>query len=117
MKKLILTILTTITILGINAQGNNLQFNQVLNYEYSVYALNYETSYSAGTIIVPQNKVWKITYSSVYSSTEPNNSEAVSAFVAVPSKLPITLVTVSVSVNGTYVKPLSVFTWASPVFD
>lgn len=76
MKKLILTILTTITILGINAQGNNLQFNQVLNYEYSVYALNYETSYSAGTIIVPQNKVWKITYSSVYSSTEPNNSGA-----------------------------------------
>ena len=30
MKKLILTILTTITIVGVNAQGNNLQFSRAL---------------------------------------------------------------------------------------
>lgn len=69
MKKLILTILTTITIFGVNAQGNNLQFNRAFNYEYSQLCSVQSQLYSAGNITVPQNKVWKITHSSVYSST------------------------------------------------
>ena len=68
MKKIILTILTTITILGVNAQGNNLQFNQAFNYEYSQLCSNKDQLYTAGNITVPQNKVWKITHSSVYNS-------------------------------------------------
>ena len=68
MKKTILTILTTITILGVNAQGNNLQFNQAFNYEYSQLCSIEDQLYTAGNITVPQNKVWKITHSSVYNS-------------------------------------------------
>ena len=68
MKKIILTILTTITILGVNAQGNNLQFNRAFNYEYSQLCSFEDQLYSAGNITVPQNKVWKITHSSVYNS-------------------------------------------------
>lgn len=76
MKKLIFTILTTITILGLNAQGNNLQFNRAFNYEYSqLCSLQYQL-YSAGSFTVPTNKVWKITHSSVYSSTNASYSGA-----------------------------------------
>ena len=60
MKKLILTILTTITILGVNAQGNNLQFNQVIDLTFNVStATRLSTITSAFTI--PTGKVWKIT--------------------------------------------------------
>ena len=69
MKKIILTILTTITIWGVNAQGNNLEFNRAFNYEYSQLCSLEDQLYSAGNITVPQNKVWKITHSSVYSSS------------------------------------------------
>ena len=72
MKKLILTIVTTITIWGVNAQGNNLQFNRAFNYEYSQLCSLENQLYSAGNITVPQNKVWKITHSSVYSSSANN---------------------------------------------
>ena len=74
MKKIILTILTTITILGVNAQGNNLQFNRAFNYEYSQLCSLQDQLYSAGSITVPQNKVWKITHSSVYNSTHISHS-------------------------------------------
>ena len=76
MKKIILTILTTITIWGVNAQGNNLQFNRAFNYEYSQVCSVEDQLYSAGNITVPQNKVWKITHSSVYSSTNASYSGA-----------------------------------------
>ena len=68
MKKIFLTILTTITILGVNAQGNNLQFNQAIFQEFifTVPSGYYERFFNAGTITVPQNKVWKITSSSAY---------------------------------------------------
>ena len=74
MKKLILTIVTTITIWGVNAQGNNLQFNRAFNYEYSQVCSVEDQLYSAGNITVPQNKVWKITHSSVYNSTDVSDS-------------------------------------------
>ena len=76
MKKLILTIVTTITIWGVNAQGNNLQFNRAFNYEHSQLCSLENQLYSAGSITVPQNKVWKITHSSVYSSTNPSYNGA-----------------------------------------
>lgn len=74
MKKLILTILTTITILGVNAQGNNLQFNRAFNYDYSQLCSVEDQLYSAGNITVPQNKVWKITHSSVYQSNRTGSN-------------------------------------------
>ena len=75
MKKLILTILTTITILGVNAQGNNLQFNQVLNYEYTqgVMGVNLSESwFNVGLITVPPNKVYKITSGSIHTASNIN---------------------------------------------
>ena len=74
MKKLILTILTTITILGVNAQGNNLHFNRAL----------FETIFSAipdnltpyyvvqNSFTVPTGKVWKIT--EINSSNKTSNN-------------------------------------------
>jgi len=72
MKKLILTILTTITILGVNAQGNNLQFNRALFEDYTVQApsgSDYHIISNAFTI--PAGKVWKVTSLSA-SITGPN---------------------------------------------
>lgn len=60
MKKLILTILTTITIWGVNAQGNNLQFNQVINQDF-IGNVDSQTFYIIGTITVDPNKTLKIT--------------------------------------------------------
>jgi len=63
MKKLILTILTTITILGVNAQGNNLQFNRAL-FETICTTTAYQASYHniANAFTIPVGKVWKINY-------------------------------------------------------
>ena len=72
MKKIILTVLTIITILGLKAQGNNLQFNQVLNYEYThgVIGVNLLQSwFNVGLITVPPNKVYKITSGSIHIAT------------------------------------------------
>lgn len=66
MKKLIFTILTTITILGLNAQGNNLQFNQVINNEYTLSSFLNHRYNQVGSITVPTNKVYKITSASAY---------------------------------------------------
>ena len=63
MKKLILTILTTLTILGVNAQGNNLQFNRAL-FEtiFSSIPDNLSPNYTIlNSFTVPTGKVWKIT--------------------------------------------------------
>lgn len=61
MKKLILTILTTITILGANAQGNNLQFNRAL-FETICTTTAYLTDYHniTNAFTIPVGKVWKI---------------------------------------------------------
>jgi len=62
MKKLILTILTTITILGVNAQGNNLQFNRALYENYVANGVNVNVpEVLNSSFTVPANKVWKIT--------------------------------------------------------
>ena len=66
MKKIILTILTTITILGVNAQGNNLQFNRALFEQISLPLVQLPGNSNSGAIsnsaiVIPSNKVWKIT--------------------------------------------------------
>ena len=64
MKKLIFTILTTITILGVNAQGNNLQFNRALFESAEIVTtgnFNYSTFLKSNAFTVPSGKVWKIT--------------------------------------------------------
>ena len=81
MKKIILTILTTITVLGVNAQGSDLIFSRVIDTTLSVTISSCTNTYTSKTfgtsITVPSNKVWKITsYSDVStfnSSTSPND--------------------------------------------
>ena len=75
MKKTIILLLAIFTFSFASAQGN-LQFNQVLNLDFSTFCDNENVEYSAGSFTVPNNKVWKITYSSVYSSTNPSYSGA-----------------------------------------
>lgn len=66
MKKIILTVLTIITIWEVNAQGNNLQFNQVINNEYTLSTFLSHRYNQVGSITVPTNKVYKITSGSAY---------------------------------------------------
>ena len=51
-------------------QENNLQFNQVINQDFTVTAATgwAESWLSSGTITVPSNTVWKITSSSAFCS-------------------------------------------------
>ena len=73
MKKLIFTILTTITILGVNAQGNNLQFNRALYETVTTTQINLRSYYNiSNAFTIPAGKVWKITY--VTSSDAINSS-------------------------------------------
>ena len=71
MKKLILTILTTITILGVNAQGNNLEYSQSIYLDYinPSSGVPGNTYHSVGTFSVPANKTFKITSSSCTQSS------------------------------------------------
>ena len=86
MKKIILTILTTITILGINAQGNNLEFNRVINQDF-IGNVDSQIFYNIGTITVDPNKTLKIssfmgfrdTHSSSYVNVKINNMMVISS--------------------------------------
>ena len=62
MKKLILTILTTITILGVNAQGNNLQFNRALTEIIDINPGIINNRIAPNAFTVPAGKVWKVNY-------------------------------------------------------
>ena len=59
MKKILLFIFTLFSFSYFFGQGNNLQFNQVLNFEYSTSFLTYSPT-NVGTITVPTDKVYKI---------------------------------------------------------
>lgn len=62
MKKIILTILTTISILGLNAQGNNLQFNRALFERIASFNVVSNSLVSiSNSFSVPSGKTWKIT--------------------------------------------------------
>ena len=65
MKKILLFIFTLFYLSYYFGQGNNLQFNQVIFQEFNTTAGYAEYFYSAGTITVPSNKVWKITSTGV----------------------------------------------------
>ena len=72
-----LSILFAFTLNFSIAQGNNLQFNQVITNQYSKFCNSPFFKYSVDTIIVPQNKVWKITHSSVYNDDEDGYSASI----------------------------------------
>ena len=74
MKKIFLLLFTFFSFSYFFGQGNNLQFSQVLNNDYSILCGTQYALYSAGSITVPTNKVWKITSSTVYSSTNSSYS-------------------------------------------
>ena len=61
MKKLLFILLTTFLSSGIYAQGNNLQFSQVLNFSFNHTTSANWSKNVVGTITVPNNKAWKIT--------------------------------------------------------
>ena len=72
MKKLLFILLTTFLSSGIYAQGNNLQFSQVLNFDYSTPFISSFQESTVGSLTVPAGKVWKVTSGSCYLS--PNNN-------------------------------------------
>jgi hypothetical protein len=59
MKKIFLLLFTFFSFSYFFGQGNNLQFNQVLNFEYSSSFLTY-SPINVGTITVPTDKIYKI---------------------------------------------------------
>lgn len=67
MKKLLLTIIITLSFSSLKAQGN-LQFNAVKRISFTNVTVPYGNEYIVGTLIVPQGKVWKIESSSVIIS-------------------------------------------------
>ena len=74
MKKIILTILSIITILGVNAQGNNLQFSRSIFTEFINITGTSSDYINSGTFTIPTNKTWKITSVSCY---QRNNTSSV----------------------------------------
>ena len=116
MKKIILTVLTIITIWGVNAQGNNLQFNQVINQTFTVNVTANERWFASSTITVPIDKVWKITSSSAYASDINVSNERyysggyikIGDHVVKESNFPVWLS------SGTYTIWLSVLTTSCP---
>lgn len=75
MKKLILTILTIITILGLNAQGNNLEFSQSIFTEFiNITGPSADSYITSGTFTIPANKTWKITSAACYQRYNTNSN-------------------------------------------
>jgi hypothetical protein len=72
MKKLILILFTFLMAHGIYSQGNNLQFNQVVNQDFSSSSTSNASWNSAGTITVEENKVLKITSCSAFTTNTSN---------------------------------------------
>ena len=65
MKKILFILFTLIIADSVISQGNNLQFNQVLNYTYNGAGSNTNFQ-NVGSITVGSNKVMKITSGSAY---------------------------------------------------
>lgn len=77
MKKLLFILLTTFLSSGIYAQGNNLQFSQVLNYEYSSVVVSGDNETTVDNLTVPTNKVWKITSGSIRTNIDSYQEKSV----------------------------------------
>ena len=61
MKKILLFTFTIFTFSFAFSQGNNLQFSQVLNFNFNHTTSANWSKNAVGTITVPNNKAWKIT--------------------------------------------------------
>jgi hypothetical protein len=61
MKKILLFIFTFFSFYCFLGQGNNLQFSQVLNFNFNHTTSANWSKNAVGTITVPNNKAWKIT--------------------------------------------------------
>ena len=80
MKKLLFILFTLLMTHGFYSQGNNLQFNQVLNYDYEKNSGASYAWHNVGTITVSANKVMKITSASTYViNVQGNNYISTSA--------------------------------------
>ena len=75
MKKSILILLSISTISIAFTQGNNLQFNRVVNESGSSTTTVSDSHISSGSINVPNNKVLKITSGSVYTYYNGTNTD------------------------------------------
>lgn len=73
MKKIFLLLFTFFSFSYLIGQGNNLQFNQVLNYDYEKISGSSYAWHNVGTITVAANKVMKITSASTYFLNVQNN--------------------------------------------
>jgi hypothetical protein len=72
MKKTLLLLFTIFTFSFASGQGNNLQFNRVVNESGGTSISSQQSFFTSGSITVPANKVLKITSGSVFS-IYPNN--------------------------------------------
>ena len=87
MKKILLFIFTIFTFSYFFGQGNNLQFNQVINQDFTITPSNSWTWTNAGTIVVPANKVLKITSCSSYKNGNTTSRDAYPSNMRIGSKL------------------------------
>jgi hypothetical protein len=72
--KQILTFLFAAVSAACFAQGGNLQFNQVLNFNYSASLSGTNNQVVVDNLVVPSDKVWKITSASSKTNVGSGNS-------------------------------------------
>ena len=73
MKKLLIILFTFLIAQGIYSQGNNLQFNQVVNQDFNTSGVVYQWN-NAGTFTVGANKVLKITSVSAFMKSSAGSN-------------------------------------------
>lgn len=87
MKKILLFIFTFFSFSYFFGQGNNLQFNQVINQDFTINSSSAWTWSTAGTIVVPVNKVLKITSCSSYKTGNSFSRDSYPCNMRIDSKL------------------------------
>ena len=87
MKKILLFTFTFFSFSYFLGQGNNLQFNQVINQDFTYNSPSSWTWSTAGTIVVPANKVLKITSCSSYTSGTSFSRDSYPCNMRIDSKL------------------------------
>ena len=87
MKKILLFTFTFFSFSYFFGQGNNLQFNQVINQDFTIASPSAWTWETAGTIVVPAIKVFKITSCSSYKSGNTFSRDSYPCNMRIGSKL------------------------------
>tara|TARA_B100001564_G_C20364030_1_gene544752 strand:- start:188 stop:613 length:426 start_codon:yes stop_codon:yes gene_type:complete len=87
MKKIFLLLFTFFSFSYFFGQGNNLQFSQVINQDFIITPSSSWTWTNAGTIVVPANKVLKITSCSSYKNGNSTSRDAYPSNMRIGSKL------------------------------